>query len=111
MFVRACGMEKRAAFLVVNGRAIADIDAICREKTAVCWDTIGAIVIDRQFLEMTVAEMADPSVRWQVAIDAVLAKTERRMARVPNREIAEIAIELKGACRFLFDHDGSQATR
>jgi hypothetical protein len=104
-------MDNISAFLAVIGKAIRDIEVICREKKSDYWDTLGAIVMDRNFIEMTVAEMIDPEVKWQAAIAAVLAKSEKKMTRLQNVEIAEYAIELKGACKFLLDRYGADRPR
>jgi hypothetical protein len=100
-------MDHIALFLSVLATAVREVEIVCAEKRSDYWDTLGAVLRDRNFIEMVVAEMKDPAVGWQAAIGHMLAKSERKLSALPNREIAEYAIELRGACQFLLDGYGA----
>lgn len=104
-------MDNISAFLSVLKTAIDDVGMICRERRSDYWDTLGAVLKDRHFMEMIVAEMLDPQVSWQAAIAVMLGKSERKLAALPHSGLAEYAIELKGACKYLLDHHGSIGTQ
>jgi hypothetical protein len=104
-------MDNISVFLSVLATAIDNVDTVCHEKQSDYWDTLGAILKDRNFIEMIVAEMIDPDVRWQSAIEIMLRKSDRKIMKLPNRDIAEYSIELKGACKYLLDRYGSIEVR
>ena len=101
-------MGNISRFLAVLTVAVGDVDRICRERRSDYWDTLGAVLKDRNFIEMVVAEMLDPEMKWQSALRIMLGKSERKMDALPDRDLSAYAIELRGACKYLLDNFGAQ---
>jgi hypothetical protein len=100
-------MDNVSTFLAVLRTAIAEVDAICGERTSDYWDTLGAILRDKHFIRMVTVEMKDPAVLWPEALRRMLVKADVKLRDLPESGMAGYVIEVKGACKFLVDRYGS----